>query len=208
MARVRFLGMVLCLMAFVLPQSLLGGEEVGPRRQLEASINLLLEVLRDQALKGDENLVLRRQRITEVVFTQFDLPRMAKLSLGRDWNDLHENECRNFIELYRKLLEKSYIATIDSYANEEVVYVKEIVDGEKAEVLTLVIGNGREIPLSYKLQLGTAGRWLVYDVIIENVSLVRNYRSQFAPIVKKKGFAGLVAQMEEKLAANEKDSDG
>ncbi|MBN2707384.1 MAG: ABC transporter substrate-binding protein [Deltaproteobacteria bacterium] len=207
MSRVHFFGLVLSFMAFVLSHSPLCGEELGPRQQLEVSINQLLEVLRDQDLKGDENLVRRRRRITEVVFTQFDLPRMAKLSLGRDWNDLPDNECRHFIELYRKLLEKSYVATIDGYADEEVVYVKEMVNGNKAEVQTLVVGNGREIPLSYKLQLGD-GRWLVYDVIIENVSLVRNYRSQFAPIVKKRGVAGLFAQMEEKIAATEKDRDG
>ena len=172
----------------------------GPTFQLQSSVDKLFKVLQDETLKGVEKSELRHERIAEVVFMQFDMRRMAKLSLGRGWRNLNEAERDHFVDLFRKLLAKSYVATIDGYSGERLSYIKEIIRGNKAEVRTLVIGNGKEIPLSYKLKLNNR-RWLIYDVIIENVSLVRNYRSQFDPIMKKEGFAGLVKRLEKKIAS-------
>jgi phospholipid transport system substrate-binding protein len=179
----------------------------GPTVQLKASVDTLLKVLRDESLKGAENSDIRRERIAEVVFMQFDMRRMAKLSLGRGWRKLSEAEREHFVGLFRKLLSKSYIATIDGYSGEKISYVKEIIKGNKAEVRTMVIGNAKEIALTYKLKLDDS-RWLIYDVIIENVSLVRNYRSQFDPIMKKEGFTGLVKRMEERIAVSGAKKDG
>ncbi len=181
--------------------------ETGPEAQLKSSIDKLLLVLRDETLKGPEKSQLRRERIAEVVFMQFNMPRMAKLSLGRGWRDLNAAQRDHFVEIYRKLLAKSYVATIDGYAGEKISYIKEIIKGDKAEVRTLVVGSGKEILLNYRLKLDS-GRWLIYDVIIENVSLVRNYRSQFIPIMEKSGYDGLVKQIEQKIAATEARNDG
>ncbi|MCD6532626.1 MAG: ABC transporter substrate-binding protein [Deltaproteobacteria bacterium] len=199
---------LLFIFSALVPLSL-RAEDSGPSQQLEISINHLLEVLRDKSLKGDENLSLRHERIAEVVFLQFNMRRMAKLSLGRDWRNLSVAERDHFTELFRKLLEKSYVDTIDGYADEQISYRKEIIKGDKAEVRTMVISESRkvEIPLNYKLQIKD-GRWLVYDVIIENVSLVRNYRSQFGPIMKKRGFSELIIQMEKKVASSGEKKNG
>ncbi len=195
------------LLLTIVPLNLWGGDS-GPQQQLEVSINCLLEVLRDETLKGEEKQNLRRERIAEVVFLQFNMRRMAKLALGRDWKGLSEAESSRFTGLFRDLLKKSYVATIDGYADEKISYRKEIIKGSKAEVKTMVISRTRgEIPLNYKLQV-EEGKWLIYDVIIENVSLVRNYRSQFGPIMKKKGFVGLIAQMEKKVAQAGEKKDG
>lgn len=184
-----------------------GAVEPGPKIQLKASIDKLFKVLRDENLKGAEKLEIRRQRISEVVFMQFDMQLMAKFSLGRGWRNLSEAERNNFIDLFRKLLSKSYVATIDGYAGEKISYLKEIIKGTKAEVRTMVVGRSKEIPLNYKLKLNN-GRWLIYDVIIENVSLVRNYRSQFDPIMKKEGFTGLIERMENKIGSVGTCKDG
>ncbi len=181
--------------------------EAGPEAQLKSSIDKLLLVLRDENLKSPEKDQLRRKRIAEVVFMQFNMPRMAKLSLGRGWRKLSPAQREHFAEIYQKLLAKSYVATIDGYAGEKISYVKEIIKGNKAEVRTLVIGSGKEIPLNYRMKLDS-GRWLIYDVIIENVSLVRNYRSQFMPIMEKSGYDELVKQIEHKLAATEAPKNG
>ena len=195
------------LLLTIVPLNLWGGDS-GPQQQLEVSINCLLDVLRDETLKGEEKQNLRRERIAEVVFLQFNMRRMAKLALGRDWKGLSEAESSRFTGLFRDLLKKSYVATIDGYADEKISYRKEIIKGSKAEVKTMVISRTRgEIPLNYKLQV-EEGKWLIYDVIIENVSLVRNYRSQFGPIMKKKGFVGLIAQMEKKVAPVGEKKDG
>jgi len=195
------------LLLTIVPLNLWGGDS-GPQQQLEVSINYLLDVLRDETLKGEEKQSLRRERIAEVVFLQFNMRRMAKLALGRDWKGLSEAERSRFTGLFRDLLKKSYVATIDGYADEKISYRKEIIKGGKAEVKTMVISRAwGEIPLNYKLQV-EEGKWLIYDVIIENVSLVRNYRSQFGPIMKKKGFVGLIAQMEKKVAQSGEKKDG
>ena len=205
---VSFLLFSLFLLFALVPLKLLA-DDLGPRQQLEVSINQLLEVLRDNSLKGDEKQNLRHERIAEVVFLQFNMCRMAKLSLGRDWRGLSEDERTLFTDLFRKLLKKSYVSTIDGYADEQISYRKEVIKGDKAEVRTMVISKSRniEIPLNYRLQF-KEGRWLVYDVIIENVSLVRNYRSQFGPIMKKRGFSELVVQMEKKVAEAGKKENG
>ena len=195
------------LLLTIVPLNLWGGDS-GPQQQLEVSINYLLDVLRDETLKGEEKQSLRRERIAEVVFLQFNMRRMAKLALGRGWKGLSEAERSRFTGLFRDLLKKSYVATIDGYADEKISYRKEIIKGGKAEVKTMVISRAwGEIPLNYKLQV-EEGKWLIYDVIIENVSLVRNYRSQFGPIMKKKGFVGLIAQMEKKVAQSGEKKDG
>lgn len=199
-----FLLLILCLS---FSPRLTNAAETGPELQLKSSIDKLFLVLRDENLKGSEKKELRRDRIAEVVFMQFNMERMAKLSLGRGWRDLNAAQREYFIEIFRKLLAKSYVATVDGYAGEKISYVKEIIKSNKAEVRTVVIGNGKEIPLYYKLKLKD-GCWLIYDVIIENVSLVRNYRSQFIPIMKKSGYAGLVEQIESKIASAEAKEDG
>ena len=205
--RLLLFALISSFLLFAFAPLSLWASESGPRQQLEVSVNQLLDVLRDKDLKGDGQQKLRRERIAEVVFLQFNMRRMAKLSLGRDWKGLSETERSRFTELFRKLLETGYVATIDRYADEQVSYLKEIIKGTKAEVRTMLISGSREIPLNYKLQVKD-GKWLIYDVIIENVSLVRNYRSQFGPIVKKKGFDGLIAQMAEKIARVEEKEDG
>ncbi len=197
---------ILLLISVVSPLNLRAAT-AGPQDQLKSSIDKLFVVLRDKNLKGDDNRDLRREKIAEVVFIQFDMQRMAKFSLGRSWRDLKKTERDQFANLFKKLLSKSYIATIDGYAGEEISYKKEIIKGDKAEVRTMVIGSSKEIPLNYKLKLSD-GHWLIYDVIIENVSLVRNYRSQFSPIMKKSGFSGLIEKMEKKIAQTEAKENG
>ncbi len=201
---VGFLLLIFCLS---FSPAYLSAAEIGPELQLKSSIDTLLLVLRDENLKGSEKIQLRRERIADVVFMQFNMQRMAKLSLGRGWRDLDTAQRDHFVEIFRKLLAKSYVATIDGYAGEKISYVKEIVKGDKAEVRTVVIGSSNEIPLHYKLKL-KGERWLIYDVIIENVSLVRNYRSQFIPIMKKSGYTGLVKQIEKKIALAEAKKNG
>jgi len=200
-------GIVLLLLVSVVLPLKLRAATAGPQDQLKSSIDKLFVVLRDKNLKGDDNRDLRREKIAEVVFIQFDMQRMAKFSLGRSWRDLKKTERDQFANLFKKLLSKSYIATIDGYAGEEISYKKEIIKGDKAEVRTMVVGSSKEIPLNYKLKLSD-GRWLIYDVIIENVSLVRNYRSQFSPIMKKSGFSGLIEKMEKKIAQTEAKENG
>jgi phospholipid transport system substrate-binding protein len=102
------------------------------------------------------------------------------------------------MELFSELLEASYLGRIESYTDEEVRFVSEKINGPRAEVETLIVTRSADIPISYKL-VDRQGEWLVYDVIVEKVSLVRNYRGTFTEIARKEGMDGLFEQMRSKI---------
>ena len=198
---------VFCGFVFMSPFAAQAHKATGPEAQLKVSIERFLAVLNDPELKKPGQEEVRRQKVIKLAFEQFDMPRMAMLSLGRGWKKMSPEERVEFTGLFKKLLTKSYISLIDNYSGEKVVFTREEVRGNKAEVRSKVVGNGRETPIFYKLKKEPNGKWLIYDVIIENVSLVRNYRSQFAPLMRKKGYAGLREQMLKKISENKQEED-
>ena len=101
--------------------------------------------------------------------------------------------------MFGKLLEDTYVSKIDDYTDEEVVYVKEFVRGKKAQVYTKIITDTVEIPIDYRMYKTKDGKWMVYDLVIEGVSLVGNYRSQFDQILRKEPYEKLVEDLEKKL---------
>ena len=208
----RFRFPVFCLVVFcgfmlLLPGATPAQQATGPEAQLKVSIERFLDVLKDPELKKPGQEEVRRQKVIKLAFDQFDMPRMAMLSLGRGWKKLSPEERVEFTGLFKKLLTKSYISLIDNYSGQKVVFTREEVKGSKAEVRSKVLSGDRETPIFYKLKKEPSGKWLIYDVIIENVSLVRNYRSQFAPLMRKKGYAGLRKQMLKKIIENKKEED-
>lgn len=123
---------------------------------------------------------------------------MAKRSLGKHWNVRTPAEKKQFSELFATLLENSYASKIESYNNEKIVYIKEIVDEEHAEIKSKVVTAARdEFTLDYRL-FKQDGKWMVYDVVIEGVSLVSNYRSQFNKIITSNGYDKLVKKLQSK----------
>ena len=123
---------------------------------------------------------------------------MAKRSLGKHWNVRTAAEKKQFAELFATLLENSYAGKIESYNNEKIVYIKENVEDEYAEIKSKVVtANRDEFTLDYRL-FKHNGKWMVYDVVIEGVSLVSNYRSQFNKIVTNSGYDKLVKKLQSK----------
>jgi len=120
---------------------------------------------------------------------------MAKRSLGPNWRERTPEERDRFVALFRELLENSYLGKIESYQGEEIRYGKETVDGPYAEVKTLVVtSKGQEIPVDYRM-LEDDGRYRIYDVVVEGISLVGNYRSQFNSILQKSSFGELIDKL-------------
>ena len=196
---------------FMMPAAGWTDESAGPQAQLEVSVNRLLKILEDKELRQPDKKAERRSKVADEAFSQFNLTRMAMLSLGRGWKKLSPEERREFTGLFRQLLVKSYISTIDKYSGQKVVFTRETVKGDRAEVRSKVISSDREIPIYYKMRRSKNGKWQIYDVIIENVSLVRNYRSQFAPLMKKHGYSGLRQRMQKRIdeiARQEQKQDG
>ena len=130
----------------------------------------------------------------------FDYEEMAKRSLGPTWGKLSAAQRSEFVQLFAQLLEASYSDKIEKYAqNVKIDYTGEILDGDYAEVRTVVVRANDRIPLNYRL-LNEGGTWKVYDVVIEGVSLVSNYRSQFSRIIHESSYAELVRRLKTKVS--------
>ena len=175
----------------------------GPREQLEQSVNEILNILQSEKYKGSDNKDKCHQLVLNVVNDMFDFREMAKSSLGKNWKGLSSEEQDNFVGLFTSLIEKRYIGKIDSYDNQKVVYKKERVQGNKALIYTDIIDKDLEIPIDYKLK-EKQGKWLIYDMKIENVSLIANYRRDFDSIIRKEKIAGLMEKITKLIEKSEK----
>jgi phospholipid transport system substrate-binding protein len=171
---------------------------VDPMTQLKEEVDGVIQILRDEQLAVPEMREARRQKVEVQVDKMFDFQEMGRKSLGGVWDKATPEEKKEFTALFAKLVKERYIGKIDSYSGQEVVFKKQRIQENFAVVYSSLLDNGREVPIDYKL-LTEGGRWLAYDLIIENVSLVANYRRDFAGIIKQNGFSGLLAKMKEKI---------
>jgi phospholipid transport system substrate-binding protein len=176
-----------------------------PTDQLRGRIDRVLQVLEDPELKADTRVDERRATIRALAHEIFDFRELSQRALARHWQERTAAERDEFVGLFADLLERSYIGKIETYSGgDRIQYTSESADGNQATVRTrIVTTSGTEIPVDYRLhRIGE--RWLVYDVTIEGVSLVANYRAQFNRIIRTSSFSGLVA----KLAAKKDEAGG
>lgn len=167
----------------------------GPTEQLKTAIDRVLQILEDPALKVDGKVTERRGAVRKVADGIFDFAETAKRSLARHWHGRTERERKEFVQLFSDLLERSYISKIELYGGERIQYVREQVDGDVATVSTRILTpQGQEVPVDYRM-LRRGDRWYVYDVSIEGVSLISNYRTQFNKIIQTASYQELVRKM-------------
>lgn len=171
----------------------------GPTADLKPILTELTTLLGDASLKGDENRTVRREKIMRVVTQGFDFREMSKRVLGRTWQDIDAAEQDRFTKLMTKLLENVYIGKLESYSGQTLEYVEEAIKEDRAQVSVLLDNAGVKIPIHYIMRQ-TEKRWMVYDINIEGVSLVRNYQEQFKSILRKDEYQGLVKVLEEKIS--------
>jgi phospholipid transport system substrate-binding protein len=163
--------------------------------KVKANIDEALKVLKDQSLTEPEKTGERRARLRSIVNGWFDFEEMSKRSLARHWRKMTGVEKEEFVTLFGNFLEGSYIDKIEANSDAEVLYVGEIRNKNKAVVKTKVITKqDTEIPIHYRL-LNKKEDWVVYDVVIEGVSLVSNYRTQFNKIIQSSSYEGLVKRL-------------
>jgi phospholipid transport system substrate-binding protein len=162
-----------------------------------------MTILQDPGLKSADKRKQRREQLTEVISARFDFAEMARRSLGAPWRRLTLPQRQQFVELFTDLLREAYVADIESYKGEKVLYTRETQEEEYAVVQTIVRSpEGTEYTFDYRLHL-MDGEWRVYDVVVENVSIVNNYRSQFARVINKSSYEGLIAALREKTSSKE-----
>jgi phospholipid transport system substrate-binding protein len=164
------------------------------------TVDRVLKIANDQALSEPQ----RRARIKQVILKSFGFEEMARQSMGRHWNDLSAGQRTEFVSLFTDLLERTYINDIEAYKEgQEIHYGAERVDGDQIEVPSTVLTEARDrIPVNYRLVKSGNG-WQVYDLVVDGVSLVQNYRSQFSHIIEQQGYSTLLKRIRAKVKSEQ-----
>ena len=189
----------LVLLALVSPTLARAGE---PTDQLKQTTDKILAIVQNPALKGPDKDAERQKQMKQAVDERFDWAAMARSAIGKNWKGLSEAQRTEFTSLFSDLVEKNYMSKVESYSGEKIQYKGDKVDGTfgVADVVILTL-KGTDIPVSYRVQKKDAA-WLVYDVSIEGVSLVNNYRSQIGAILNSSSYDILIVRLKAKIAAS------
>jgi phospholipid transport system substrate-binding protein len=188
------------LMLLILPLLIFSSDALAesPTEQLQKTIDSIIEVLK--TIRSPQDIERNRSSLRQLLLTRFDFAAMAQRSLGNRWDDLNGNQ-QEFVSVFTDFVEHAYMSTLGSYRGERVMYDADRVDGKSAEVNTRVVGGeGAPIKIGYKLHL-TGRQWMVYDAVIDDVSVVSNYRSQFARILRTASLDELLQSLRAKVAS-------
>lgn len=165
-----------------------------PQAQVESMVNSVLSVMQNPALSVEDKKVQISGRVQEFLSVES----MSRRTLGSYWDQASIEQRQYFSELFVRVLETTYLNRIEDYSDGAVKYLKQRVKGDKAIIDTAIVSKELEIPVQYKM-IYSNGSWQVFDLVIEGVSLVRNYRSSYGEIIRRDGFEGLFALMEKKV---------
>jgi len=186
------------LMLFLITSAVYAG---APMDAVKTNADKVLDVLRDPKLKAPSAKEIKKEKLRVIYLDMFDEVELSRRSLGMNWNKLNADQRQEFVKLFEQVLEKAYADKILAYTNEKIEFTREsMVSGNMAEVQTKVITASKEIPINYRVILKD-GAWKVYDVVIENVSLVQNYRTQFNDILAKNTPEQLLEILRKKVKA-------
>jgi phospholipid transport system substrate-binding protein len=171
--------------------------------QLKGTIDKVIKIVKDETLKNDQQA--RRAALQKAIDERFNYRQMVIRSLAKNWDVRSEQERQEFIALFKSLLENSYASKLEAYRDEKINYLDEVIKGKYALVKTEVVRKSSTIGVDYKL-IQENGNWKVYDFVIEGVSMIRNYRSQFTKIIRRDSYEVLVRKLTDKINEIEQDS--
>ncbi len=198
--RFSVLSLLACLLVLFMYQgSVMAVESGSATEAIKETIDQVLVILGNEKFKQPEHIDEGRAALEKVIAQRFDYEEMGKRTLGREWEKLNAGQQKECVELFQQFLAKTYAGNVDGFTGEQVEYIKERRKGKFAEVQTKVISKKLTIPIDYRL-LKNSNSWRVYDVVIDGVSLVKNFRGQFARIIKATGFQGLLEKLRSKTA--------
>lgn len=199
MRKPKFYSIILLSTYLMLIISSIGAPIASAAESPKVLINTMIDAVISALNQKGVDKHTKRTKIREAVRQRFDFTEMSKRVIGPKWRELSESDKKLFTDLFMQLLEESYSNKIDTYAGDESVVIgSETVQGNLAKVDTTIKSKNNDIPVSYKLY-NNGNDWLVYDVIIEEVSLISTYRNTYAQILQKDGFSGLIKQMQQKI---------
>src|SRR5688572_4188233 len=179
-----------------------------PTETVRDYTDAVVRVLEDPALKTDDRRAERRAAVRKIAIDIFDVQETARRALGHHWQQRTPQEREEFVQLFADLLERTYIDKIDLFGGERLKFTEEKVDGEHAVVRAKVVTKqGTEVPVEARMINRTGGRWQIYDIVIENISLIGNYRSQFDRIIRSSSYGELAKRLRTQGAfLSEKDA--
>jgi len=184
-------------------QPRLRGHGASPTEVVRSTLTEVFRILDDEKLKGPANRIPRRHLLEETIAAQFDYTEMSKRALAAHWVPLTTGEREEFVEIFKNFLSDHYAEKIEGYSGQQVFYLSERIEGNYAEVRTELRSSKVEIPMDYRL-FSKEGRWHAYDIIVDGVSLVKNYRSQFEKIIYTSSYQELVRRLRERTVSEDK----
>ena len=195
--RYLFQVMLSMILAFAIAAPSAAG---GPTEKIKQTTEKILSIVADPALKDPDRAEERKRLILKAVDERFDWEEMGRRALARNWAKRTEEEKREFVSLFGQLMERTYLNKVEGYSGEKVTYGEEIVDGEYGVVnVEILTAKNREIPVKYRVKK-KGEDWFVYDISIEGVSLVNNYRVQFNNIISRYSYERLIKRLKDNVA--------
>lgn len=172
-----------------------------PMGRVRDTTDRVISILKDESLDRDT----RWSQIAALIYEGFDFRSMSQSVLSTQWQRATEEERKKFTEFFSQYIEATYRSKIEAYTDQEIIYKDEVIRGDRGVVETMIIAGSTEIPVNYKLKKNQDS-WYAYDVVIEGVSLVANYRSTFAAIVKNEGMDGLMSDIQRRIDKYKQDA--
>ncbi|MDU9047888.1 MAG: ABC transporter substrate-binding protein [Candidatus Electrothrix sp. Rat3] len=197
---------LLSLFFFALTVSQVAAANPDPTEQLKPVVDKIVSLLKDVEFRK-QPVVDQSEVIVKIVSERFDFREMSKRVMGKQWRTLSPEQQDQFIGLFTKLLQYVYINQVDGYLDKKIEFIDQRIRRDRAEVKTLLVGQDKSIPVSY-IMLLEKGSWMAYDIVVEGVSLIRNYMEQVNTVLRDEKFPGLISMLEKKitkLEAGEKD---
>jgi phospholipid transport system substrate-binding protein len=195
-----FVALVFC---FAVAGDAFAEEAATPTDRVRSAISDIMKILKNENLGRDQ----KWSEVGRVVDAGFDFRSMSQSILATNWRTATAEEKRQFVEYFAQYLEATYRDKIEAYTNQRVEYMNESVRGDRAVVDTIIMTDSTQIPVTYKLKLNDEG-WFAYDVVIEGVSLVNNYRSTFSAIIKSEGMEGLLTDLQGRIERYKEEHGG
>ena len=175
-----------------------------PTEVVRSTLTKVFRILEDETLKDPAKLIPRRHMLEEAIASHFDYMEMSKRALAANWTPLTAGERAEFVELFKTFLSDRYTEKIESYSGEHVFYLSERIQENYAEVRTELRSSKVAVPMDYRLHRKD-GTWHAYDIVVDGVSLVKNYRSQFEKIIRSSSYQELVRRLRERTVGEDKN---
>jgi len=197
-----WIAIALSVASLLMTEAAQASSVIGPRDAVESAVDRFMNLQNSRS----DNAPLTAERlgqIREIVRDMFDFDEISRRALARHWQTLQREEQAEFVTLFRDLLERAYLAQVETVGNEKIVFLGESSEGGGAAIVRskVVTRQGGQIPLDYRLHL-LDGRWRIYDVVVQGISFIASYRTQFDRVIRAESYGALRERLQKKAAEN------